>query len=114
MTTSQDYGWHDDQLCPPWCVTGAEHLDHRLQHRMDDFWHKGAVTTVLTHAVTYNLEPIEAEVYLQQREQVDERGHLRHPIEVCVDRAQEFTQAKARELAAVLLRLADEAEQAGG
>jgi len=113
MTTSQDYGWHDDQPCPAWCVTGAEHLGHQLAHRMDDFWHKGAATKVLTRGVTYNLEPIEAEVYLQQHEQVDERGHFRHPIEVCVEFAQEFTQAKARELAAVLLRLADEAEQAG-
>jgi hypothetical protein len=112
MTTSQDYGWHDDQPCPAWCVTGAEHLGHQLAHRMDDFWHKGVVTRVLTQGLTTNLEPIEAEVYLQQREQVDERGHFRHPIEVCVYCAQDFTQAKARELAAVLLRLADEAAQA--
>ena len=80
---------------------------------MDDLWHKGAATKVLTQGVTYNLEPIEAEVYLQQHEQVDERGHFRHPIEVGVEFAQDFTPVKARELAAVLLRLADDAEQAG-
>ena len=113
MTTRQDPVWHDDRVCPTWCVTGAEHLEHQLAHRMDSFWHTGAVTRVLTQATTPNLEPIEAEVYLQQHEQVDERGHFRHPIEVGVEFAQDFTPVKARELAAVLLRLADDAEQAG-
>jgi len=77
---------------------------------MGDFWHKGAVTKVLTQGMTTNLEPIEAEVYLQQHEQVDDRGHFGHPIEVCVEFAQDFTPVKARELAAVLLRLAGESE----
>jgi GTP cyclohydrolase III len=113
MTTSQDHGWHDDRPCPPWCITGTEHLEFRLQHRMDDLWHKGAATKVLTQGVTYNLEPIEAEVYLQQHEQVDERGHFRHPIDISVDFGELFTPDEARELAAILLRLADEAEQAG-
>jgi hypothetical protein len=83
-----------------------------MRHGMDDFWHTGAVSKVLTQATTHNLEPIEAEAYLQQHEQVDERGHLRHPIDISVDFAQLFTPDEARELAAILFRLADDAEQA--
>jgi len=83
-----------------------------MRHGMDDFWHTGEVSRVLTQSPTYNLELIEAEVYLQQHEQVDERGHLRHPIDISVDFGELFTPDEARELAAILLRLADEAEQA--
>jgi len=82
MTTSHDYGWNDDQPCPPWCVTGGGHLQHRLLHRMDDFWHEGPEVIVATQYSDHNCIPLKMHVRLDQREQVDGRGHFRHPIRV--------------------------------
>jgi hypothetical protein len=111
MTTSNDYGWSDDQPCPPWCVTGDGHLQHRLLHRMDDFWHEGPDVIVATQYTDGNRIPLEMHVRLDQREQVDERGHFRHPIRVdCQNYS--LSPAQARELAAVLLQMAGEAEHA--
>jgi hypothetical protein len=104
--------WRDDQPCPQWCVTGAEHLARRLRHGMDDFWHEGLEVIAGTQDVDHNWHPIEMRLRLSQHEQVDERGHLRHPIQVdCQNYG--LSPAQARELATVLLRLADDAEQAG-
>jgi hypothetical protein len=79
---------------------------------MDDFWHEGAEVIVATQDHDHNWRPIELRVRLSQQEQVDERGHLRHPIQVdCQHYGLSPTQA--RELATVLLRLAADAEQVG-
>ena len=110
MTTSHDYGWNDDQPCPPWCVTGDSHLRHRLLHRMDDFWHEGPEVIVATQYSDHNSIPVKMHIRLDQREQVDERGHFRHPI--CIDcQSYSLSPAQARELAGVLLQMAGEAEQ---
>ncbi len=98
--------------CPPWCVTGSRHNAVRRGHGRGDFWHEGPETAVPTRDVGYNANPIELRVHLAQREQVDERGHHRHPISVVAQ--QSMSPAQARELASVLLRLASEAEQAEG
>ena len=111
MTTSHEYGWSDDQQCPPWCVTGNGHLQHRMLHRMDDFWHEGPEVIVATQYSDHNCIPLKMHVRLDQREQVNEQGHFRHPIRVdCQNYS--LSPAQARELATVLLQMAGEAEQA--
>jgi hypothetical protein len=82
-----------------------------LLHRMDDFWHEGPDVIVATQYTDGNRIPLEMHVRLDQREQVDERGHFRHPIRVdCQNYS--LSPAQARELAAVLLQMAGEAEHA--
>ena len=108
MTTGSDFGWRPDQPCPPWCIDGADHLDFRLRHRSDDFWHKGAVTRVQSEETDHNWNPLHVEVYLSQHVQVDERGHYTHPMQVALDGA-DLTPANARRLAAALIQLADQA-----
>jgi len=110
MATSHDYGARDDQPCPPWCVTGGGHLEHRSQHRVD-FWHAGPEVKVATQRSDHNCIPIQMRVRLDQRVRVDARGHLRHPIRVNCDRYS-LSPTQARELASVLLQMAGEAEQA--
>jgi hypothetical protein len=111
MTTSRDYAWSDDQPCPPWCVTGGGHLQHRLLHRTDDFWHEGPEVIVATQYSDHNCIPLQMHVRLDQREQVDERGHFRHPVRVdCQNYS--LSPDQARKLAAVLLQMAGQAEKA--
>lgn len=98
---------------PEWCQSTDHHLDERLAHRTDHFWHKGSPESVPTEDETPNLEPITAEVYLSQHVVVDERGYNTRPAEVCVDFAGTFSPANARRLAAILVDLASEAEAAG-
>ena len=57
-----------------------------------------------------NRIPIEMHVRLDQREQVDVRGHSRHPVRVACGRYS-LSPDQARELASVLLQMAGEAEQ---
>ena len=111
MTTSHDYGWSHDQPCPPWCVTSGGHLQHRLLHGTDDFWHEGSEVIVETLYSDHNCIPLKMHVRLDQREQVDTRGHFRHPIRVdCQNYS--LSPAQARELAAALLQMAGDAEHA--
>ena len=57
-----------------------------------------------------NRIPIEMHVRLDQEEQVDARGHARHPVRVACGRYS-LSSDQARELASVLLQMAAEAEQ---
>jgi hypothetical protein len=78
---------------------------------MDDFWHEGPQTLVATQYNDHNCLPLNLHVRLDQREEVDERGHFRHPIRVdCQNYS--LSPAQARELAQVLVQLAGQAERA--
>lgn len=101
--------WHEDRRCPAWCTTGERHLTDRLRGGAD-FWHRCATLLITTNETDHNWHPIRLAVGLLQREQVDERGHIRHPVEVLIEPGWSFTPEQARELAAALCRLADQAE----
>jgi hypothetical protein len=105
MTSREDHGWHDDRPCPPWCESEDHHLTERLGRRMDDFWHKGPVTEIVSEDTDHNWHPIHFEVRLCQHVQVDERGYYTHPLEVTVG-GTGLSPANARKLAAVLEDLA--------
>lgn len=92
--------------CPPWCANGDEHLlDH--VRRGPDFHHRGRAVEVPTTETTPQLEPIAAQVYLDQREHVDEHGtSYRYPTEVVVEFAGGFLPDDAVRLASVLNELA--------
>lgn len=109
MSPSQDHGERDDQPCPQWCVTGSGHLCHRSQHCVD-LWHEGPEVNVATQFADEYRIPIKMHVRLDQREQVDARGHSRHPVRVACGRYS-LSPDQARELASVLLQMAGDAEQ---
>jgi hypothetical protein len=104
-----DNGGRDDQPCPPWCVTSSGHLHHHSQHCVD-LWHQGPEVIVATQFADGYRIPIEMHVRLDQEEQVDARGHSRHPVRVACGRYS-LSPDQARELASVLLQMAGEAEQ---
>ena len=109
----EDYGWRDDSPCPDWCVKGGDHLDFRLRNG-SDFWHTSNMTEVETADTDHNWVPHTIEVGLSQREQVDERGHYRHRVQVVVAAGGDerlFTIEQARHLASVLLEQANQAER---
>lgn len=108
MTSSEDYGWYPDRPCPEWCVTGDQHLAFRM-HAGNDFWHQGRTTSIETAYLDHNWIPTSATLYLSQHEQVDERGHYRHPV-VIGGNIGEFTADQAREIAAALLEHASTIE----
>jgi len=65
MTTSKGHGWRYDQPCPS-CVTNRRHLRHRLQHRIDDFWHEGPELIVTTQGRDHSRVPIEMRIQPNQ------------------------------------------------
>ena len=77
---------------------------------MDDFWHEGPEVTVATQYSDHNSIPVKMHIRLDQREQVDERGHFRHPIRIDCQ-SYSLSPTQARELAGALLQMAGEAEQ---
>ena len=103
--------WGDDEPCPAWCVTGAQHLTFRLDHQTGDYWHEGQRATFPTTAEDHHNNPVEVVVSLAQHVQVDERGYYRHPVMVNFW-GQELTTEQTRQLSAALARLADEADAA--
>lgn len=106
MNTREDFGWSDDDSCPPWCVN--DDLKHRVDLGVSDTWHKGLVNEIPT--TTYNDEPDSALVYVSQLVRGDERGSNAQEAEVVIDHAGSFTPSDARKLAKVLATLADLAE----
>lgn len=109
--TREDFGWHDDRPCPEWCTSTDHHLQWRLEHRTDHFWHKGPVTRIPTEDEDHNCHRLIAELYLSQHVIVDERGFNTRPAEVSADGGT-FTPDNARLLAATLIEVADQAERA--
>lgn len=113
MTTRENFGWHDDLRCPPWCVL-SDDLGHRVDHGLSDFWHRGAATPIPTTDEDGEDGEIDegeiAEVYLSQRVQVDGRGSNTHRADVVLGLAGAFTPNNARALAKALSALADDAE----
>jgi hypothetical protein len=97
-----------DQLCPPWCVNGDQHtLDH--VQRGTDFHHRSEAVEVPDRDDPA-LEPIFAQIYLDQLEEVDDHGiSYRHPAEVFVVVDGAFLPDYAVRLASVLNELASEA-----
>lgn len=108
MSRREDHGWHDDRPCPDWCVTGEQHLGFQLRSG-NDFWHESKPVELTTTDVDHNWHPVPVRIKLLQREQVDERGHVRHPAEVDAG-GYSLTPDQSRELAAALMRMAAEAE----
>lgn len=106
---SLDDVWHEDRRCPQWCVTGADHLTIQLKRGMDGYWHRGADIESPTADVDHNWHPIPVVLQFVQKEQVDERGHHRYPVEINLG-DHTLSTDHARELAQRLLRLADEAD----
>jgi hypothetical protein len=101
-----------DLPCPPWCANGEQHLLDHLRRR-SDFHHCGQVVEVPTTETTPQLEPIEARVYLDQQEQIDEHGiSYRHPVEIVVQVEGGFLPDDAVRLASVLNDLARVAKSA--
>jgi hypothetical protein len=107
----EDHGWHDDRPCPSWCVTGEQHLAQQFRSGAD-FWHDSQMTNVQTADIDENYHLVEIGIGLSQREQVDERGHVRHPVQVVIQQTGwSLTANQAHEFATVLNRLADQAER---
>jgi hypothetical protein len=107
--TIEDYGWRSDGPCPEWCRNGDEHLSEHVRMG-SDFWHRGEVTTLQSADMDHNWNPLTVDVFLSQRQQVDERGYYRHPTEVVVRGPEGYTPVQARTLAERIMRLADIAE----
>lgn len=112
MSTRASYGWADEQPCPAWCTTGAQHLTTRLRHRMDDWWHEGVEHDHATLDTDHNWHPIDLPVHLGQQERENEHGRQLHPVYVDCG-GHTLSPAQARALAATLLILAHAAEQPG-
>jgi len=109
MSSKVSHGRTNEQPCPAWCTTGAQHLAFLMRHGMDDYWHAGVEHPHTTLDTDHNWHPQDLQVRLGQQEHADERGHQRHPIYVdCGGHTLSPTQA--RTLAATLLTLADAAE----
>jgi hypothetical protein len=105
----RDHGWGDDEPCPDWCRTGAQHLAFRLDHRTDDYWHEGQRERFPASGEDRHGNQVEIVVSLTQHVQVDERGHYRHPVMVNFW-GHELTTEQARQLSTALARLADQAD----
>jgi hypothetical protein len=74
---------------------------------MSDFHHRSLAVEVPTTETTPQLEPIAAEVYLDQREEVDELGRIRrYQTEVVLEFANGFLPDDAIRLARILNELA--------
>ncbi len=76
------HGGTDDQPCPVWCTTEAQHLTFLMRHGMDDYWHEGVEHPHDTLDTDHNWIPQDLQVRLGQQERVDEHGHQRHPTYV--------------------------------
>ena len=105
MTTREDNGRHDHLAHPVWCVG---HIGNPKAH--DGFWHEGGPRQVLTADVLPNGEEIHLQINLSQRIVRDDRGERALPIEVVVGESP-LTPDGARQLAVILVDLADEAEK---
>ena len=110
MSSAEPHAGNQEQPCPPWCVTGAQHLAFRMRHGMDDYWHEGVEYPQPTLDTDHNLHPVDLQLRLGQREHDDEHGHQLHPVYVDCG-GYSLSPAQARSLAAALLTLADAAEQ---
>jgi hypothetical protein len=108
MAPIEEYGWHDERSCPPWC-TVTDHVDFRINHGMDDFWHGGPTTRLKSEDEGTDYAGIYIEVGLTQKVQSDERGCFTHLAQVAIDGAG-YTPANARRLAGLLMELADQAD----
>jgi hypothetical protein len=97
-----------DHPCPPWCVNGDQHLRDQVE-RGTDFHHLSEAVEVPDRNDPA-LEPIFAQIYLDQLEEVDDHGiSYRHAAEVFVKVEGAFLPDYADRLARVLNELASEA-----
>ena len=95
----------EDQPCPSWCVTGADHLTALMRVGIDDFWHQGVEHDHPTMDRNHNWVPQDITVQLIQQEHVGERGTQHHSTQVDCG-GYTLSPDQARALAATLLLLA--------
>ncbi|HEY3925071.1 MAG TPA: hypothetical protein VGL75_10965 [Acidothermaceae bacterium] len=98
--------------CPEWCRNGAEHLANMIRQRGGgQYFHRGEATVIVTDDVTHNFDPVEVEIHLMQRVEMDARGVFMHPPTVEIGE-HSFDLDRAREVAARIVALADRAQLA--
>jgi hypothetical protein len=108
-TTVNAYGWRQDEPCPEWCTSTDHHLQERLIRGTDHFWHSAEPIHIDGSELSPHDEPYTVECFVSQHVHVDERGYWWLSGEVVVAQTT-LTPARARDLAAVLTDLADQAE----
>jgi hypothetical protein len=106
MKSLEDFGWHDERPCPPWCVW--EH------DRSTSYYHRGETVFVDSLDEVVDGEPVIAEIALCQGVQYDgQKGRGWRTGRAFVDVpyvADSLTPNSARALAEALKAVADQAE----